>query len=247
MCAMVLVLLAGAGGVAPQAARAEQPLRWGADASADVPYTFHDPNDQSRLTGFEYDLMQSLGEHLGKSLQFVQNDWDGLIPGLQRGLYEMVICGIEITPEHAEGIDFSVPYYVTSERIVVRRNGPALSTLEALDGHVIGTMKATQAERILANHPQAQVRTYDEETNVFMDLVNGRTDAVLIDGPIAQYYGATNPDLQVVGEPIGTVSYGIAFAKGKNAALREQVNTALTAMKKDGSLHRILARWNLWT
>lgn len=247
MCAMVLVLLAGAGGVAPQAARAEQPLHWGADASADVPYTFHDPNDQSRLTGFEYDLMQSLGEHLGKSLQFVQNDWDGLIPGLQRGLYEMVICGIEITPEHAEGIDFSVPYYVTSERIVVRRNGPALSTLEALDGHVIGTMKATQAERILANHPQAQVRTYDEETNVFMDLVNGRTDAVLIDGPIAQYYGATNPDLQVVGEPIGTVSYGIAFAKGKNAALREQVNTALTAMKKDGSLHRILARWNLWT
>lgn len=243
----VLALVAAFGLSAPKAGFAAEPLRWAADASADVPYTFHDLKDQSRLTGYEYELMQELGRHMGRDLAFVQNDWDGLIPGLQRGLYAMVICGIEITPEHAEGIDFSTPYYVTSERIVVRRNGPQFSRLEDLDGHVVGTIKATQAERILAGHPKVQVRTYDEETNVFMDLVNGRTEAILIDGPIAQYYGATNPALQITGEPIGRVAYGIAFAKGQNAALREQVNTALAAMLKDGSLHAILARWNLWS
>lgn len=243
----ILVGVAGLSSIPSHTAQAADPIRWAADASADVPYTFHDLKDQSRLTGYEYDLMQELGRHMGASLEFVQNDWDGLIPGLQRGLYAMVICGIEITPEHAEGIDFSAPYYMTSERIVVRRNGPQLTRLEDLDGHVVGTIKATQAERILADHPQVQVRTYEEETNVFMDLVNGRTDAILIDGPIAQYYGATNPALQIVGEPIGKVAYGIAFGKGRNAALREQVNTALAAMMKDGSLHRILARWNLWT
>lgn len=222
-------------------------LRWAADASADVPYTFHDPKDQSRLTGYEYDLMQELGRHLQRPTQFVQNDWDGLIPGLQRGLYELVICGIEITPEHAEGIDFSDPYYITSERLVVRRGSAAFAGVTDLKGHTIGTIKATQAERILADYPEVRVRTYDEESNVFMDLVNGRTDAVLIDGPIAQYYGATNPALEVVGPAIGRVSYGIAFAKGQNAALRQQVNTALERMQADGSLHRILARWKLWS
>lgn len=239
--AMVMSGLTGA------VAQAQTPLRWAADASADVPYTFHDLKDQSRLTGFEYDLMQELGRHLNTPMQFVQNDWDGLIPGLQRNLYEMVICGIEITPEHTEGVDFSTPYYVTSERIVVRRGGPVFQGVTDLKGHTVGTIKATQAERILADYPEVRVRTYEEETNVFMDLVNGRTDAVLLDGPIAQYYGATNPALEVVGDPIGRVSYGIAFAKGKNAELRQKVDTALAAMIQDGSLHAVLARWNLWT
>lgn len=228
-------------------AKAAEPLRWAADASADVPYTFHDPKDQNRLTGYEYDLMQELGQHMDRPTQFIQNDWDGLIPGLQRGLYEMVICGIEITPEHAEGIDFSDPYYVTSERLVVRRGTRAFQKVADLKGHSVGTIKSTQAERILADYPDIKVRTYDEETNVFMDLVNGRTEAVLIDGPIAQYYGGSNPALEVVGEPTGRVAYGIAFAKGQNAQLRQQVNAALARMVQDGSLHRVLARWSLWS
>ncbi|WP_256941036.1 ABC transporter substrate-binding protein/permease [Acetobacter orientalis] len=239
------VLVCGLYGGTPAASA--QVLRWAADASADVPYTFHDPKDQSRLTGYEYDLMQELGRHLQRPTQFVQNDWDGLIPGLQRGLYDLVICGIEITPEHAQGIDFSDPYYVTAERLVVRKGSAPFESITDLKGHTVGTIKATQAERILADYPDVRVRTYDEESNVFMDLVNGRTDAVLIDGPIAQYYGGTNPALEVVGPPIGRVSYGIAFGKGQNAVLKQQVNAALEQMRTDGSLHRILARWHLWS
>lgn len=246
VCMLLAVSWLGAGAHVAHA-QEEKPIRWAADASSDVPYTFHDLKDQDKLTGFEYDLMQELGKHMGTSLQFVQNDWDGLIPGLQRGLYEMVICGIEMTDEHAEGIDFSDPYYITSERIVVRRNGPQLKTLADLNGHAIGTIKDTQAERILTENAKVQLRTYDEETDAFMDLANGRTDAILIDGPIAKYYGDTNPALQVVGEPIGRVEYGIAFAKGQNAALRTKVNAALATMQHDGTLHRVLLRWDLWT
>ena len=250
-CALVVGLLcAGAGAQAQTPAQSvpqQSAVRWAADASADVPFTFHDLADPDRLTGFEYDMMGALQRHMGIPLQFVQNDWDGLIPGLQRGLYEMVTCGIEITPEHAEAIDFTQPYYITSERMVVRRDGPQLLTLESLHGHAVGTLKDTQAERILMHEPGVTLRTYEEETNVFMDLAAGRTDAVLIDGPIAKYYGDTNPALHVVGDPIGRVEYGIAFAKGQHTALREQVNTALTSMLHDGSLHGILARWGLWT
>ncbi|MFT9016348.1 MAG: ABC transporter substrate-binding protein/permease [Acetobacter sp.] len=223
------------------------PVRWAADASADVPFTFHDPASPARLTGFEYDLMQGLAAHMGVPFVFVQNDWDGLIPGLQRGLYDLVTCGIEITPEHAESVDFSDPYYVTAERLVVRRDGPQPADLAALAGHVVGTLRNTQAERILAQVADVQVRSYEEETQAFMDLASGRTDAILIDAPIAKYYGQVNPVLRLVGAPIGRVEYGMAFAKGRNTALRQQVNTALAAMRRDGTLHAILARWDLWT
>ncbi|GBQ21167.1 amino acid ABC transporter permease [Acetobacter estunensis NRIC 0472] len=222
-------------------------LKWGADGTSNVPYTFHDPSDENRMSGFEYDIMEEIGRRLGRESQFVQNDWDGLIPGLQRNFYEMVICGIEMTPEHMDAVDFSQPYYMTSERIVVRRDQAGLDSYERLGGHVIGTVKDTLAERMMGERHDITVRGYDEESNMFADLRNKRLDAILIDGPIALFYGEADPDFRIVGPPVGHLSYGIAFAKGANIELRHQVDAALKAMVADGTLHRILARWNLWT
>ena len=222
-------------------------LKWGADGTSNVPYTFHDPSDENRMSGFEYDIMEEIGRRLGRDAQFVQNDWDGLIPGLERNFYLMVICGIEMTPEHIEAVDFSQPYYMTSERIVVRRDQAGLDSYERLGGHTIGTVKDTLAERMMGERHDIIVRGYDEESNMFEDLRNKRLDAILIDGPIALYYGEADPAFRIVGPPVGHVSYGIAFPKGGNIELRKQVDAALKAMITDGTLHRILARWNLWT
>ncbi|MDG6093525.1 ABC transporter substrate-binding protein/permease [Acetobacter sp. AN02] len=223
------------------------PVRWASDGTSNVPYLFHDPADQSRMAGFENDIVTELGRRIGRDTEFVQNDWDGLIPGLQRGFYEMVIDGIEMTPEHMEALDFSKPYYVTSERIVVRRDQAGLDSFERLGGHTIGTLKDTLAERMLRERADVTLRTYDEESNVFADLRDGRLDAVLIDGPIALYYGEADPMLRLVGPPVGQLSYGIAFRKGANVLLRQKMDAAIESMVRDGSLHRILARWNLWT
>ncbi|MCX5619512.1 MULTISPECIES: ABC transporter substrate-binding protein/permease [Bombella] len=225
-------------------ARNEQDLPWASDGEANVPYVFHDPAHEGRMTGFEYDLMQALAPRLGRQGRFVQNGWDGLIPGLGRDLYALVIDGIEMTPEHKEAVLFSRPYYVTVDRIVLRKSETGLESVAALKGHVVGTIKSTAAERLLLDHDPANVRSYDEETNLFSDLKNGRLDAILIDEPIALYY--CSDDLKLVGPPIGRVAYGIAFAKD-NPGLRDAVDAALGTLMSDGTLHQILARWNLWT
>lgn len=225
-------------------AQDEQDLPWASDGEANVPYVFHDPAKEAHITGFEYDLMEAISDRLHRHSRFVQNGWDGLIPGLSRELYAMVIDGIEMTPEHKEAVLFSHPYYVTSDRIMVRRGGRGLDTLEALNGHSVGTIKSTAAERLLLQQKNVTLRSYEEETNLFSDLKNGRLDAVLIDEPIAQYY--LSSDMELVGKPIGRVSYGIAFAKN-NPELRDAVNDVLDELKQDGTLHRILARWKLWT
>lgn len=225
-------------------AQNEHDLPWASDGEANVPYVFHDPAQEGRVTGFEYELMGAIAQHVHRHSRFIQNGWDGLIPGLSRGLYAMVIDGIEMTPEHKEAVLFSHPYYVTSDRIMVRRDQQGLESLAALNGHAVGTIKNTAAERLLLQQNNVFVRSYDEETNLFSDLKNGRLDAVLIDEPIAHYYGSD--DMKLVGPPIGTVAYGIAFPKD-NPALRDAVDHALTTLQHDGTLHRILARWNLWT
>ena len=227
-------------------ARDNTDLPWASDGEANVPYVFHDPEHESRMTGFEYDLVNAIAEKMHRKARFIQNDWDGLIPGLSRDLYSMVADGIEMTPEHKAAVLFSRPYYVTSERIILRKEETGLDTLEALKGHKIGTIKDTTAERMLRRQGGSTIRSYEEETNAFSDLRNGRLDAILLDAPIALYYGSISDDMKLVGEPIGSMEYGIAFAPGSRA-LRDQVDAALGDLIKDGTLHQILARWNLWT
>ena len=227
------------------AAAAARPLRWGADATAGAPYVFHDPADPARITGFETEIISAVARRLGRTPVFVQNDWDDLIPGLQRGSYDVVIDGLEITPEHTAVVAFSQPYYDTFEQIVVRRGEGGLDTLAALSGHVVGTLKASQADRILRGQQGVSVRGYDEETNAYADLAARRLDAVMLDWPIALYYAAPDPRLRLVGRGVGQVVYGIAVAPGSDA-LRGEIDSALAAMRRDGSLKAILSRWNLW-
>ena len=243
-----LALLAGLLLAAPLAGpcgRAAAPLRWGADAQSGAPYVFHDPIEQARVTGFETEIIEAVAARLRRRPVMVQNDWDALIPGLQRGLYDVVIDGLEITPEHAQAVDFSAPYYRTFEQIVVRREERGLDTPARLRGHVVGTLKASLAERMLQDEPAITVRTYDEEINVYADLAAHRLDAVLLDWPIALYYAQPDPRLKLVGAPVGALSYGIAVRHG-DAALLGAIDAALEAMRRDGTLTRILSRWNLW-
>ena len=219
-------------------------LRWAADPNSNAPYTFYAPG--KALAGFEYEIINAVARRLGKRAEFVQNDWSGLIPGLHRGLYDCVICGIEITPDKANEVSFSVPYYFTFEQFVGSRGTTPITSLEQLRGRNIGTLDQTAALRMLEETPGVIVKTYDQELNAYQDIVNGRLYGVLLDYPIAKYYAAPNPLLELSGPPFGRIAYGIAVDKG-NAALQQEIDRALRELIADGELRDILSRWGLWT
>src|SRR6266480_5430672 len=82
------------------AIRQRSVLTWGADAEGGAPYVFPDPQEPGRMTGFEYELAQALAVQLRIKAQMVQNSWDGLVPALQRGDFDIILNGMEITDEH---------------------------------------------------------------------------------------------------------------------------------------------------
>jgi polar amino acid transport system permease protein/polar amino acid transport system substrate-binding protein len=224
--------------------KAEPVLRWAADPNSNAPYAFYSKGKQ--LVGFECEIINAVASRLGRRAQFVQNDWNGLIPGLQRGLYDCVIAGTEITPEKAEEVSFSIPYYFTFEQFVSRRGVPPPTALEQLRGRKIGTLDQTAALRMLEQTPGVIVKTYDQELSAYQDIVNGRLFGVLLDYPIAKYYAAPNPALELSGPAFGQIAYGIAINKN-NSTLKLEVDAALGDLIVSGDLRKILSRWGLWT
>lgn len=220
-------------------------LRWAADAESNAPYILQDPREPSRIIGFEVDIVTAISEVLGCEPKFVQNQWDGLIPGLNRNDYDIAINGLEITEDRKKEVNFSIPYYITHEQLVVMNNVYDINSLTDLIGKNVGVLKNSLAERILRAKGGIIVTTYEGEVNAFIDMKNGRLSAVLVDAPIAIYFTATNPEYKIVGQPIGEISYGIAIQKSDTILLR-QINYALEIIKRSGKLREILEQWNLW-
>ncbi len=220
-------------------------LRYGADLEGGLPYMFEDWRNSGKLIGFEVELIDAVATELGRSPVMIQNDWDKLIPGLSRDLYDMAAEGQEITPEHEEAVLFSVPYYVTGLQLCVRRDEFLLNTIGDCKGRVVGTLKESGAFYLLDSLGGVDIRAYPTEVNGFDDLVNRRLNAVLFDAPVALYYGGPRPEVKFIKPEISRIAYGFAFSKDKKE-LHGQVNAVLMKMRQTGELRRILARWNLW-
>jgi polar amino acid transport system substrate-binding protein len=230
---------------APIARGDTRDLRWGADAEGGAPYVFVDPRNPQKIIGFEVDLANALGQKLHRRAVFVQNQWDGLISGLERGDYDIALNGLEITADRKREINFTIPYYATTEQLSVRRDNHSIHSLADLKGKTVGTLRFSLAERVLEREGGINVRTYDGQINAYEDLANGRLDAVLMDWPIALYYSKPNPKLKFVGDPISEIRYGIGVRK-QDAELLKQLNAALTDLIQSGELQRIYEKWGLW-
>ncbi len=220
-------------------------LKWGADAEGGAPYVFPDPQKPEHLIGFEVDLAEALARKLGVRAELVQNQWDGLVPALQRGNFDIVLNGLEITEEHRREIAMSRPYYAYAQQIVTRKETTGLERLADLKGKVVGTLSATAAQRLLEKLGGVDVRAYPGQVDPFRDLNNKRLDAVLIDLPIVIYYLQKEPNLKRSGEPLAVGYYGIGVRK-QDPALLAALNQALVELQADGTLEKIYARFNLW-
>lgn len=237
-----VILLFWIAALAPIASAQE--LVWAGDAEGGAPYVLPDPRNPARTIGFEVDFADELARRMGRKARFQQNQWDGLVPGLDRGEYDVVINGLEITPERAEKINFSVPYFYSTLTLTERLDETRIVKPEDLKGKTAGTLKVTTAEKYLRSLGEVTVLSYDSQATAYTDLLLGRSDAVVMDTPIALYY-AYGPQYRNMEIPSVRMAYGVGLRK-KDGALLQQVNDAIDSMKKDGTLKRIYQNWGIY-
>ena len=221
-------------------------LRWGADAQGGAPYVFQDPMDPNHLVGFEVDVADAIAQKLGLRARPVQGQWEELLELLHRGDFDVALNGIEVADEKKRVCLLSHPYYAAPEKIAVRKNdATAPKSLEAMRGRKVGTLPGSLAERILTR-AGAEVRTYSGgQGEIYDDLRLGRTDAVLLDGPITRFYGEIERELTVVDGSFGAVQYAVAVPEDDRDLLAA-IDGAIDGLAHDGRLRAIYEKWGLW-
>jgi polar amino acid transport system substrate-binding protein len=216
-------------------------LRWGADVQGGEPYVFEDPRRPGGLAGFEVEIADALARRLGVKAQFVQNDWSTLVPSLERRTFDIALNGLEVTPARAARIRLSRPYFLFAERLVARTGDGRVRDLASLRGLRVGTLANSLAWDLLGEAGAVAV-PYEGVDEPFIDLVNGRTDAVLLDDIIVARYGR-RPGLAVVGD-VAEGRYAVGIRRDE-PALALAIDQTLDQMVASGELRGILARWQI--
>lgn len=211
------------------------------------PMGFKDENNE--IVGFDIDLAKEATKRLGRDVEFKAIDWSSKEAELKSGRVNVLWNGLDITDKRKENMLFSDPYMDNRQIIFVKKGATGITDEQSLAGKAVGTQSASTAEEYIDGSDffktkVKEVKKYSDFVSAFMDLENGRIDAVIGDEIVGRYYMSKHPDsIDAVDVAVGPVSqFGIAFAKD-NQKLRDDVQKVLDEMVKDGTVAKISEKW----
>ncbi|CAG18462.1 amino acid ABC transporter substrate-binding protein [Photobacterium profundum] len=207
------------------------------------PFTFV---KMDQLQGFEVDLWDEIGKRNDYNVEYVTASFSGLFGLLDTGRIDTISNQITITPERQAKFLFAEPYVIDGAQLVVRKGNTEIKSTADLADKTVGVNLGSNYEQLLRqldNAAQINIKTYD--AGIEHDVALGRTDAFVMDRLSSiELIKKANLPLELAGEPFETIENAWPFVKNeKGEKLRNEVNTALNAMREDGTLADISMKW----
>jgi len=220
------------------------PLRVASDLD-NAPFAFVD--DTGAAHGRDVEMMQELAARLGRELLWVRMPFADLLPAVEEGAVDAVCATIGITPERAERVAFTRPYYRTAIAVVVRAGDGEPKSLADLDGMRVSGAEGTTSERAVHLHlPNARPAAPAGKDLPATDLLlAGELDAAVSDGPAADaMVRASGGRLVRLTEDLEREDYAIVVTLGHAELLRE-LDAALATLDRSGWLTALDERYGL--
>jgi lysine/arginine/ornithine transport system substrate-binding protein len=244
LAALTVALLAASAGSAY--AKDWSTIRFGVDASY-APFESKAPD--GKLVGFDIDLGTEICRRLNAKCVWVENDFDGMIPALKAKKFDGVLSSMSMTPQREEQIAFSDKLFNTPTRLVTKKGSTLLPTADSLKGKSVGVEQGTIQETYAKTYwaPKGvQVVPYQNQDQVYSDLISGRLDAALQDAVQADIGFLKTPrgtGFQFAGNDIDdpkTLGTGAGIGLRKeDPDLKQKLDGAIAGMLKDGTYQKI--------
>jgi len=211
-----------------------------------VPWAMRDKT--GKLIGFEIDVATRLANDLGVKVEFVPTKWDGIIPALLSGKFDVIIGGMGIRPDRNLKVNFSIPYDYTGMSLVAHKvlaaDFRSLKDFNRPDVFIAARLGSTAVAAAKKFMPRAQLRMFDDESQAYQELLNGRVHAVVGSAPMPRFQAIKYPEklflplkTDFTREPIG-----FAIRKGDFDTLNT-LNNWIRVVEAEGWLRERKVYW----
>ena len=205
---------------------------------------FEYKNADGKFEGFEVDVVTEAAKRAGMAVDIADYGFQALFSGIASKRIDVAISSITITPERLKTVSFTQPYYDSDMGIAAKADGGVKGEAD-LKGKTVGVLSGSTGEAWAKAHRDADgfgdVKGYNTQQEMLLDLNNGRLDAVVSDVPGLEYSFTKMKGLAVESRIKTGEQYGLMLVK--DSPMLAKLNDGLTDMKKDGTMAAIHKKW----
>lgn len=202
------------------------------------PYEYR---EEDEIIGIDAEVAALIADKLGMELEIEDMAFDSVLAAVQSGKADIAMAGITVTEERQMTVNFTDPYTTATQMIIVAEDSDITSP-DDLTGRTIGVQLGTTGDIYADDIEDATVERYNKGFEAVQALMQGKIDAVIIDGEPAKVFVSQNEGIKLVDEAFTEEEYAIAIAKD-NDELLEKVNTALNELKEDGEFQKVVDKY----
>jgi polar amino acid transport system substrate-binding protein len=211
---------------------------------SDTTYPPHEFIEDGVVKGFDVDVVAAICERINCVPNWVTTAWDGIFPALANGEFDMVVSGVTITEERDKIVDFSDPYIIVQQGILMRVSDKGATIDDFKSGAMKlasqnGTTNAALGEELVGRDNLA---LFDSFNNAVIAVQNGDVDGVIIDSTSAAAYEQEFAGELAVGiTGLSSDPLGLVFQEGDS--MQDDFNEGLAAIIADGTLQKLTIKW----
>jgi polar amino acid transport system substrate-binding protein len=209
---------------------------------------FEMTNTKGKYIGFDIDMGKALAKAMKVKYVPVNTAWDGIIPALITDKFDILISGMTVTQERNLGINFTDPYIVIGQAILLNKKheGKVLSYKDLNDPKFIITSKlgTTGEQAVKRMIPKATYKSFEVETEACMEVIQGNADATVYDLPLIEIIQAAHGEGKTIAlnKPFTFEPLAMAVRKGDPDFINF-LNNFLRQYKNDGRYDKAYDKW----
>jgi polar amino acid transport system substrate-binding protein len=211
---------------------------------SDTTYPPHEFIEDGVVKGFDVDVVAEICERINCKANWVTTAWDGIFAALADGQFDMVVSGVTITEERDKIVDFSDPYIIVQQGVLMRVEDQGATIEDFKSGKMklasqTGTTNSALGEELVGRD---NLNLFDSFSNAVLAVRNGDVDGVIIDSTSAAAYEQEFAGELTVGiTGLSSDPLGLVFQEGD--PLQDAFNDGLAQISADGTLKSLMIKW----
>lgn len=206
--------------------------------------------DNGKYVGIDIEIAELIAKKLGVELKITNLEFGSIIPAIVSGKFDMGISGFTATEERKKSVSFTQPYATSMQMIIVKEDSP-IKSVDDLYGadnkYRVGAQLSTTGAilfdaDIKDKKTTATLAEFKDQQSAILALLSDKIDCIITDSQPAKKFVETNTGLKILDTQYAEENYAIVINKS-NTELLAKVDKAITELKSDGSIDKIVAKY----